>query len=558
MVVGFVLSVPWGLYDLDRAPGGLGRVELTGADRRVNVRAGPPVILVTDATHNPMVDARRRGIEPEGPSFRFGDTTVRHRIVDIGTRPNEMGAGFRLADGEHWHLHYEGHIPRPGFAARQKGSFGPTSLRAEDLDTFILGCIERIRSGAEGELGRPGWDLLDEAWSDARLDSRDPPMELVVRHAEHYTLLLADLVKSPRRVLKRDRDLVTVDKVQQIDIACIRWLIRQPGRDIYEQAGPRQRILAVVREQEPNTLENRVVRDFAARSATLAASYCKRHDRYRGTDRWTLVDRYRMECRRAEEALAEIGIGTPVHPIVPNFALLRDARYGRIWIAYQEILRHDDERDECWRWQHRLWADFCRLAAQLTVRRMPGAEVVAETPLRIFDEQRRGRWTSLAGQSGVLLVRRKHGELPLVVSIVADLSEPHDRVPGWMTALCPSAILIADDLANGEAVVVPVWAMHSCSEERLDLSELAASARRAIDRAVDVYETLRGNRQRQDRPPGIVLVSSVSVENDAQIAKNDTVVALTLNPDGKHLSTGLTNLGRAIEVVLGAAGGALR
>jgi hypothetical protein len=558
MVAGFVLSVPWGLYDLDRAPSGLGRVELAGVDRRVKVRAGPPVILVTNADHDPKVDARRRGIEPEGPSFRFGDTTVRHRIVDVGTRPNEMGAGFRLADGEHWHLHYEGHIPRPGFAARHKGSFGPTSLRAEELDTFIFGCIERIRSGAEGNLGRPGWDLLDEAWSDARLDARDPPMELVVRHAEHHARLLADLVKSPRRVLKRDRDLVTVDKVQQIDVACIRWLIRQPGRDIYEQAGPRQRILAVVREQEPNTLENRVVRDFAARSAILAASYCKRHDRYRGTDRWTLVDRYRMECRRAEEALAEAGIDTPEHPIVPNFALLRDARYGRIWIAYQEILRHDDERDECWRWQHRLWADFCRLAAQLAVRRMPGSEVVAETPLRIFDEQRRGRWTSLAGQSGVLLVRRKHGKPPLVVSVVADLSEPHDRVPGWMTALCPSAILIVDDLANGEAVVVPVWAMHSCSEERLDLSLLAASARRAIDRAVDVYETLSGNRQRQDRPPGIVLVSSVSVANDARFAKNDTVVALTLNPDGKHLSAGLTNLGRAIEVVLGAVGGGLR
>lgn len=556
MGAGFVLSAPWGLYDLDRAPGGRGRIELAGADRRVSVRAGPPVIIVTDAAHDPKVDVRRRGIEPEGPSFRFGERTVKHRIVDVGTRPNEMGTGFRLADGEHWHLHYEGHIPRPGFAARQKGTFGPTSLRAEELDAFIFGCIERIRSGAEGKLGRPGWDMLDDAWSDAQLDDTDPPMELVVKHAEQYARLLADLTKSPRRVLKRDRDLVAVDKVQQIDVACIRWLVRQPGRDVYEQAGPRQRILAVVREQEANTLENRVLRDFAARSAVLAASYCKRHARFRGTDRWTLVDHYRMECRRAEETLIEAGIGTPVHPIVPNFALLRDARYGRIWTGYQEILRHDDERDECWRWQHRLWADFCRLATQLAVRRMHGADVVAETPLRIFEEQSRGRWTSLAGQSGVMLVRRPAGTAPLVVSVVADLSEPHDRIPGWMAALCPSAVLIVDDLATDETVAVPIWAMHSCSEERMDLQSLASSARRAIDRAVDVHETLNGGRQ--ERRPGIVLVSAVSVANKARFAKDGPVVALALDPDGTELGARLTTLGQAIEAVVGNAGGSRR
>ncbi len=556
MSVGFVLSAPWGLYDLDRSRGGEGRVELASTDRRVSVRAGPPVIIVTDAAYDPKVDARRRGIEPEGPPFRFGETTVRHRIVDVGTRPNEMGTGVRLADGEHWHLHYEGHIPRPGFAARQKGSFGPTNLRAEELDAFIFGCIERIRSGDEGELGRPGWDMLDDAWSDGQLDDPDPPMELIVRHAEHYARLLADLVKSPRRVLKRDRDLVAVDKVQQIDVACIRWLIRQPGRDVYEQAGPRQRIRAVVRKQEANTLENRVLRDFAARSAVLATSYCKRHARFRGTDRWTLVDRYRMECRRAEEALIEAGIGTPVHPIVPNFALLRDARYGRIWTGYQEILRQDDERDECWRWQHRLWADFCRLATQLAVRRMHGAEVVAETPLRIFEEQSRGRWTSLAGQSGVLLVRRPDGRAPLVVSVAADLSEPHDRIPGWMAALCPSAVLIVDDLATDETVAVPIWAMHSCSEDRMDLPELASSANRAIKEAIHVHNVFNGGGQ--DRKPGIVLVSSVSVANDARFARNEAVVALALDPDGTELSAGLIRLGRAIEAVVVNSGGPAR
>jgi hypothetical protein len=100
--------------------------------------------------------------------------------------------------------------------------------------------------------------------------------------------------------------------------------------------------------------------------------------------------------------------------------------------------------------------------------------------------------------------------------------------------------------------------MHSCSEDRLDLSLLAASARRAINRAVDVNETFSGGLQRQDKLPGIVLVSSVTAANDARFAKNDTVVALTLNPDGKHLSAGLSDLGRAIEFVLRSDGGALR
>lgn len=548
MTAGFVLSAPWGLFDTAGEARGGRRATLPEGGGTAIVPAGLPVVLACGEDVAPTVDSRYRGIEAEGPAFDFGRDRQRLWILDVGTKPSENGTIVRAADGRAWRLEYKGFLPRPGFAAGRQGA-APVSLHAERLDDFIFGCVERIRSGDDADLGMAGWDALDKAWSEARLDPDEPPRELIVKHAETYSRLLADLVRSPRRLLRRDRDMVAVDRVQQLDVACIRWLTRQPGRDVYEQAGPRQRILAVVREDDLDTLENRVLRDFAARSAELARSYCSRFKaRYGTSDRWRMVDRYRMECRRAETTLAGYGIGLPVPPIVPNYALLRHQQYGRIWTGYREILRRLDDQDECWRWQHRLWADYSRLAVQLAVRRWPGAEIVAEAPLRIFEEQRRGRWTSLGGQSGAFLIRRKGDRPPIVVSVVADLSEPHERVPDWMAGLCPSAVLVVDELGTDRTLYVPVWGLHSCSDERLDPAGLARSADRALTSAIGQHRLIHGGEE-DPIVGGLVVVSGAATIDGRGNAREGRVRAVVLGPEGEAMRTGMRHLENAVQTM---------
>ena len=82
----------------------------------------------------------------------------------------------------------------------------------------------------------------------------------IVDMADKLPLHLEKITKQPRRTLKRIRDQERIQRVREMDKACLINLARRPGVAIAEKAGPRQRILAVRREETNNTLENRVVR----------------------------------------------------------------------------------------------------------------------------------------------------------------------------------------------------------------------------------------------------------------------------------------------------------
>ncbi len=540
MSIGFALSAPWGLFDTSSAKAGGTRRPLSLDGGAVAVDAGPPVIVAVSADAALRTVAKRRGIEPEGPPFGFGGARFRHFILDVGTRPTESSIELLDAAGKSHRLDYSGFLTWPGYAAGLS-SHAPTGLRSRILDDFLFSCIERIRSAIDTDLDLTNWDKLDNAWSSAHLDPEDPPRELIVKHAQELIATVESVLAAPRRILTRTRHKVDVDRVQQIDVACIRWLIRQPGRNVYEQAGPSQSILAVVREEKFDTLENRVLRDFLRRSADVARSYCDRYQTKQTRQRWKDVRHYGQRCIQGEKLLREIGVGFPLDPIVPNYALLQNKDYNRVWSGYLALRRRLNDQDECWRWQHRLWGEFVRLATQVAIRRLAGRMIVAEAPFRIFDEQRRGQWTSLKGQSGTYLFASPPGGKS-VVSVIGDIIAPHIRVPEWTVALCPTSVVFFDSLSNDESELVLVWAMHSCSTRSLDLQVAVDSANRAI------LTALNQQKLHNDSVPkisGVVIVSRPSIElGEKRMARSGGVLAITLGPEGNDLDVGLTTLAK--------------
>ena len=168
---------------------------------------------------------------------------------------------------------------------------------------------------------------------------------MLIRLLHRQQDLLADLAAHTRRILRRTRELTQVDRVQHLDINCIRWLSRQPGETVYERAGPRQRIRSVQRYENLNTLENQVLRDFTHRSAGVARAYSRRYRSLKRSERWLNMDQYGRECGIIARSLFEQGIARPQPPIVPNYVLLQDARYRRLWVAYTELLRRHQSID---------------------------------------------------------------------------------------------------------------------------------------------------------------------------------------------------------------------
>ncbi len=230
------------------------------------------------------------------------------------------------------------------------------------------------------------WSAFDQLfWS---REENQGPLRLIVRIAEDCRPVLEDICRRPRRVLRRERCLERLDRVQQMDETCLRWFVRQPGRTILEKAGPRQRVLSVVRLDTADTPENRVVRDFLERCLRAANAYLREHGRLGQTGekppyRILLVRRFRTLLqswlRRSEVATVPLPAGVPK----ANYVLQFDDRYSRIWYWYERLRRQQTFEDEMWRWQHRTWAEHVSLAIMHVVSELQHNHYEGRVYLRI-------------------------------------------------------------------------------------------------------------------------------------------------------------------------------
>jgi hypothetical protein len=204
------------------------------------------------------------------------------------------------------------------------------------------------------------WSEFDKCfWAH---DDEAGPMHLIVRIAIECTQFLEEVCRRPRRMLRRERIEERLDRIQQMDDACIRWFVRQPGRTILEKAGPRQRVLGVVRIDTTNTLENRVVRDFLERCGIECREYVRRNKSYPKAARVQAVRKFR---NRVQQWLRTSEIGTlPRMASItqPNYVLQFDERYSKIWQWYERLCRQQAYQDGLWRWQHRTWAEHVAFA----------------------------------------------------------------------------------------------------------------------------------------------------------------------------------------------------
>lgn len=234
------------------------------------------------------------------------------------------------------------------------------------------------------------WQTLRDRWLGQ--GPQEPRMDVIVRHAKEVAQALDRIEAAPRRILRRVHRLVPVARVQEVDRRAMLWLARQPGEGLAERAGEDQRLLAVTREENFDTLENRVLRAYCELAARHARDYLDRNRTRRQTRRARLVEGFGKRCRRIARDLTARGVRRAEPGVTPNFVLQQNPTYHRIWTAWDELRDHNRVRDELWRWQARSWEEFCALALVVALMELKGAEVVAAAPLWFRDEHRRGRW----------------------------------------------------------------------------------------------------------------------------------------------------------------------
>lgn len=364
---------------------------------------------------------------------------------------------------------------RAGFPVRPRRGQEPRDAaeqRGADALRRMNEVLARVQE-LEEALDDPSdvWGRLRTAWKRAEHEE-DPRMAEIVRQARQLKTVLNDLLKRIRRVLRRQRELTPLDRVQEMDRASMVWLSRQPGASVAERAGASQRIMATVRKENFDTLENRVLHAYVRLAADAAREWMREHPRAKQSARYAQVEAFRTTCKAFVSTLVDLGVTVAQPGCTPNYVLMQDRGYRQVWESWERLLRREKTIDDLWAWQAETWTDFAVLAITLAIDELEEAQLVAQSPINWRTEAVAGRWFEQDRPIAVFWLR----DTGRIVEIQARPEGPGTLL---MVARAHVALRITDMARSEVTQRVAVWTPHAMS--RLDLKADVRDAALLVD-----------------------------------------------------------------------------
>lgn len=337
-------------------------------------------------------------------------------------------------------------------------------------------------------------DTLISGWHESAA-SNEPRMALIVRLARSLPDLLSAVCQRPRHTLKRERQLQPLGRIQEVDSGCLRWLARQPGETVAEKAGTKQTAMAVVRVEDIDTPENRVVRDLLARGMMACERYLREYRSAADHPRVLVVNRFQY-CLRQLAADTPICrakklVGVPQ----PNYVLQHDPRYQTLWKAYIQLVRQQMLEDNIWRWRHRLFAEHVQICAISALTILTSGQTAQSGDVLLRLEQTAGQFidprTMLGGWS---IPGESQGRIDFVFGRQLHL---HPLIPRQIQALAPDLVLVRRSACD-DPWIAAVWCLldfdpqqDSFDDRFLSLAEcLNESGKNGPDRALLIQPRL--------------------------------------------------------------------
>ncbi len=271
-------------------------------------------------------------------------------------------------------------------------------------------------------------------------ESDQPRMALIVKLSRELPDILERVCRSPRRVLRRERQMQNLGRVREVDAGCLRWLARQPGVTVAERAGSRQQTLAIVRVEDVDTPENRVVRDLLSRAARACARYLREHSGS-GHERVQDVRKFRRQLRSLMKSSpineASLLVGIPQ----PNYVLQMDSRYSVLWLAYQQLVRQQQLEDSVWRWRHRLFSEHLQIGFVAALNEMADSSLTHGGDVVLQREQNCGQFIDSRSALGPWWLRES-SEKCCVDLVRSDQLQLHPLIPQELASLSPDFVFV--------------------------------------------------------------------------------------------------------------------
>lgn len=480
-----------------------------------------PLYIFNNLNELPRVDGREGKVEPiVGFSYSDQARSLSQLAIPVRHRPYSRINNYDLE----WTSspeRYVGDDPQTDNETHAKKLFQRAENiwdRFNDLDLVLSDPLNL-------------WTNLAKKWSKFE-DTDEPRMDIIVKHAKHLKNILDTLSKKPRRILRRHHRMVPLSKVQEMDRRSMTWLIRQPGETLVERAGNSQRVLSVAREENFDTLENRVLRAYTELAYRHSRDYLERNKKRTKTRRLKLVENYKKHCRNLSQTLRQNGVRKAEPGVTPNFVLLENALYKEVWKGWQELIKKTEIEDDLWRWQARSWEEFSALCVMVGLITQPTSRLIASAPIDFRDEQDRGSWIKNDNPLGVFYIE----ETGLVVEVQYRLEKPNT----WQADLaCPIWLRIGEiDKPNEFLNYVAVWPTwdNKGGTNSIDLNDLS-----------QVMQTTSATRKLK----ACLVLPPCDLNSEPQTGKNGTnVFSIELGSEGFDLALGIENLRNALGAIL--------
>ena len=184
------------------------------------------------------------------------------------------------------------------------------------------------------------------------------------------TLPVNLITDKPKHVLRRIYGQERLNKVREVDVKCIIDLSRRPGSVVVEKAGKTQSIMAVKRTGDINILENRVTKHCCNLVNKAATRYLEAHTHIdtESSRRKKEVERLLVESKIPLRKKTFQGVSSLNQPCrMPNYTLMKNPEYHKVWQAYSKLVKNEDIRADLWKWNRRMWTDYCALFLSYTL-----------------------------------------------------------------------------------------------------------------------------------------------------------------------------------------------
>ena len=406
-----------------------------------------------------------------------------------------------------------------------------------DIINEILG----ILSHAQNDGGHPS-----RAWTDIAAlllkekEQSEPRMALIAWIAMRMAREVSDICMRPRRILLCTRQAQRMDRIQEVDGTCLRWLARQPGLTIPQKAGAKQELLAIVRKETHDTLENRILKDFLKRCKHVALEYLGDQKKFHQSKRYKTVQGFKTLCGRMLRNSPISDVQSINRIVKPNYVLQCGQRYRKIWDWYQRLLHQDQELDEAWTWQSRLWTDISRLlvAVALTSNSQE-AELkiypLTDSEAKFRTEQLCGTWLIPDSMAGPCFF--EYDGKTFVIELIDSYNAAEHELCQHLGQLGGHLYALTTDINSRKQVLIVFWAIHGAGSNAMqDLKQIAVSASKSL---FYNYESLKQLYADVPKIAGCVLVSTLSditgpqTSTETQPAKVQ-VIQLPSRPEQWH------------------------